>query len=1295
MRYDSLPQIELGFKKEAASFLKEFSLPVPGESLELEGNLYKPARSNYFFPSEHPKERIVLHFTAGNTKSDILSLTQQDRHVSVAFVVARDGTIYQLFPSKFWSGHLGAGVGNAGTGNSQDKATIGIEISNYGYLVPRDGNLETIYSRLKNTQTGTIGPVDLYTCLDNTAAFFKITEPFREQSFYASFTNEQLDSTIILLRYLTAKYQIPRSFLPDSQRFSTTSEVLNFKGIVTHINYRSSGKWDIGPAFDWARLISGVQAQSFTPSTSQDRGIMPRQTILHSEEEIEQLFPTERAVLPGSEEVGDNEGYNPFDFEQTDLKEIQPPPSGKLFGLLIGINNYDRVRKLRGCVHDVEVVNKYLTSQVNIKNNIVKLLDENASRKAIVGAFEQVLSKAGKNDTVLIYYSGHGTQEEADALWGETDGKLECMVCYDGGTTKASEFLLTDKELRYLVSELYKKTGAHIVTIFDCCHSGDNTRNAALIDAAFSGKEVIKRLVADGSRPSNAFPKRSWNEFVFGSAISENNIKGKEAGEFLPEGIHVQLAACESNQTAVEIDGEGIFTKAMIKILEASGGNISYRTLENRVRQYLRFGYEQTPRIYVAASATGLLSTGFLNLPTDPSTSFAEAIFNETNGWQLNIGAIHGVEKDTKITITDPDHPSVSYPATISTVFVDYANIEFPFSPDKNKVLKAVVTDLMAYKIFLELNNDTGNPKDLEALLEKIQLEGGGHFEFQGKEKTNPQPTDYTLHIRGGEAILTRPADPFRPLVRPWTFVQESDCAPVVEDLRHISRWHFIKQLENKNKPSNFPIEPVQISITRVNANGNQQSLDIKNGIVVLEYEKADDKWKGAIQVQITNNTDQQLYVSAVFLNNVFQSYLKLLPNRVQLLGTKEKTMLEVNGKSTIGFSLDDFVEEYNWQVNTETIKFIVSTEEFNAEAMEMEPLPPPYTLNGDRGGRRGLDITERKLAFSGWSTQTIHLLYKNPVYNIITTEKLQAMLQDEDLAYYASGLYYDLANDENGQPTQLVLKPEIKLPEEQRGLWGDVKIWLANRIESLQRRKLYKKLKNTNRLRIVAEGDSWFQYPILVQDILDHLFRLYAIYNLAEAGDTLENYMKDQQYLEPIGTEQAKFFLVSGGGNDILGEQFRGSLRADPDPGDTTPKRYLNETFFNKLDKLQEWYTEMFSQVINAYPALHILTHSYDYIIPVDTSAEPKRTSWLGKYMIEKNIQPQAEREKLIGYMVDQFNERLQNAVSKFPDKVSYINVRGLVNRNSWYDEIHPTNQGFQLVADKFIAEIERLRNR
>jgi N-acetyl-anhydromuramyl-L-alanine amidase AmpD len=339
MKFDQLPQIEANFKSQNASQLIPFTAKVANENLTLNGLLYTPPRTNYYYLTAHPKKRIVLHFTAGNLRSDMMSLTTQDRHVSVAFVVARDGTIYQLHPSKGWSGHIGKGIGQVGKvradgkvpKNLQDKASIGIELSNYAYLVPQHAQLETIYSRIKNPKTGVIGPVDAYCRIDQTNAFRKLDTAFREQVYFASYTPEQMESTIILLRFLTAKYNIPRAFPAVDKRYSTFDEVVNFNGIVSHINFRKTGKWDIGPAFDWDTLINGVTAPTFEPvfqpaappATRSARGRNANGTTTTAkraitESKIDDVFKRNggRAHRVKSEKViGDNEGYNPNHFE--------------------------------------------------------------------------------------------------------------------------------------------------------------------------------------------------------------------------------------------------------------------------------------------------------------------------------------------------------------------------------------------------------------------------------------------------------------------------------------------------------------------------------------------------------------------------------------------------------------------------------------------------------------------------------------------------------------------------------------------------------------------------------------------------------------------------------------------------------------------------------------------------------------------------------------------------------------------------------------------------------------------
>ena len=63
----------------------------------------------------------------------------------------------------------------------------------------------------------------------------------------------------------------------------------------------------------------------------------------------------------------------------------------------------------------------------------VILLDGDATRAAVVDGFRTHLTQAGPDDTVLFYYSGHGSQEYAPPeFWAvEPDHLDETLVCFD------------------------------------------------------------------------------------------------------------------------------------------------------------------------------------------------------------------------------------------------------------------------------------------------------------------------------------------------------------------------------------------------------------------------------------------------------------------------------------------------------------------------------------------------------------------------------------------------------------------------------------------------------------------------------------------------------------------------------------------------------------------------------------------------------------------------------------------------------------------------------------------------
>ena len=138
--------------------------------------------------------------------------------------------------------------------------------------------------------------------------------------------------------------------------------------------------------------------------------------------------------------------------------------------LCIGINNYPGTQMdLKGCVNDANDWEATLSARGFSVN---KLLDGQATKAAMVTAMSNLISKAAKNDSLVITFSGHGTYQP-DTDGDEVDGLDEGLCPYDLQTNGAA---LIDDEIKVLFAA--RKPGVRIVLISDSCHSGTVTRAA-------------------------------------------------------------------------------------------------------------------------------------------------------------------------------------------------------------------------------------------------------------------------------------------------------------------------------------------------------------------------------------------------------------------------------------------------------------------------------------------------------------------------------------------------------------------------------------------------------------------------------------------------------------------------------------------------------------------------------------------------------------------------------------------------------------------------------------------------
>lgn len=231
-----------------------------------------------------------------------------------------------------------------------------------------------------------------------------------------------------------------------------------------------------------------------------------------------------------------------------------------------------------------------------------------------------------------------------------------------------------------------------------------------------------------------------------------------------------------------------------------------------------------------------------------------------------------------------------------------------------------------------------------------------------------------------------------------------------------------------------------------------------------------------------------------------------------------------------------------------------------------------------------------------------------------------------------------------------------------------------------------------------VAEGDSWFDFPVGT-DIIDCLRRMHGfrIENFARRGDTLENMVFGNNPHEPdpltrvidrIREVNADVFLFSGGGNDVVGPELEFYLNhsaSELEEFRIDFARYLMNTVgFVSLAR-------MIRRVTEARPNIQICAHGYGYPYPSGKAVEVLifrvAGPWIKPAFDRKGI-AESQRRPILKQLVDGFNDMLES-LAKQHDNFHYINLRDEIKENDWRDELHLKSSAFARVAARFAAAV------
>lgn len=178
--------------------------------------------------------------------------------------------------------------------------------------------------------------------------------------------------------------------------------------------------------------------------------------------------------------------------------------------LVIGIDNYPGAAKLNGCVNDATALSALLKQNDDGTRNFSVVTKNNIQTRSELRAAVIKLFKSQVN-TALFYFAGHGCINDRGGFIVTPDFRN-----YDEG--------ISMDELLNIVNQ---SPIANKIIIIDCCHSG-----------------------------------------AFGNPV----IIGAKAS-YLGEGITI-ITAARQTESALELNGHGVFTKLLIEAMEGGAADI-------------------------------------------------------------------------------------------------------------------------------------------------------------------------------------------------------------------------------------------------------------------------------------------------------------------------------------------------------------------------------------------------------------------------------------------------------------------------------------------------------------------------------------------------------------------------------------------------------------------------------------------------------------------------------------------------------------------------------------------------
>lgn len=180
---------------------------------------------NKYYLKIFDKKQIVIGHTFGDNMNHYIGWKNRYNgkyKKNAAFTIDTDGSIYQHFDPKYYSNFLNI--------QDVDKYIIGIVLVNKGWLM-RNIQTNEFFDFLSRPVKG-----------DNV-----VNKRWRNHSYWAPYSNKQIESLIELCGYLSEKFGIKLQTLGHN---TMINDIFEYEGVVFRSNYMKEFT-DLSPAFDF------------------------------------------------------------------------------------------------------------------------------------------------------------------------------------------------------------------------------------------------------------------------------------------------------------------------------------------------------------------------------------------------------------------------------------------------------------------------------------------------------------------------------------------------------------------------------------------------------------------------------------------------------------------------------------------------------------------------------------------------------------------------------------------------------------------------------------------------------------------------------------------------------------------------------------------------------------------------------------------------------------------------------------------------------------------------------------